>query len=88
MFAAKEQYPSFFARRANAYYDGTVSPAYKAFETRFAGAGVGGIITATISVNRRRMSPLEYPLHDDRYVEPLKDVIRADQAQVQSQKDF
>ncbi len=61
-----------------AFYDGTVSSAFKSFETRFARGGVGGIITATISVNKRRMSPLEYPaLHDDRYVGPLKDVVRA-----------
>jgi len=64
-----------------AFYDGTVSPAFKSFETRFARGGVGGIITATITVNQRRMSPLEYPaLHDDRYVAPLQDVVRAVQA--------
>jgi 2,4-dienoyl-CoA reductase (NADPH2) len=64
-----------------AFYDGTVSPAFKSFETRFALGGVGGIITATITVNQRRMSPLEYPaLHDDRYVAPLQDVVRAVQA--------
>ena len=61
-----------------AFYDGTVSPAFKSFETQFARGGVGAIITATVSVNKRRMSPLEYPaLHDDRYIEPLKDAVRA-----------
>jgi 2,4-dienoyl-CoA reductase (NADPH2) len=63
------------------YYDGTVSPAFIAFESRFAKAGVGGIITATISVNPRRMSPLEYPaLHDDRYIAGLTQAARAVQA--------
>jgi 2,4-dienoyl-CoA reductase (NADPH2) len=63
------------------YYDGAVSPAFTAFERRFAEAGVGGIISATISVNRRRMSPLQYPaLHDDRYIGPLRETVRAVQA--------
>ncbi len=64
------------------FYDGTISPAYTAFETRFARSGVGGIISATISVNQRRMSPLEYhALHDDRYIAPLSEAVRAVQAQ-------
>ncbi len=63
------------------YFDGTVSPAFTAFERRFAEAGVGGIISATISVNRRRMSPMQYPaLHDDAYVGPLRETVRAVQA--------
>ena len=63
------------------YYNGTVSPAFISFESRFARGGVGGIITATISVNPRRMSPLEYPaLHDDRYVAGLAQAARAVQA--------
>jgi len=63
------------------YYDGTVSPAFAAFERRFAENGVGGIISATISVNSRRMSPLQYPaLHDDRFIEPLRDTVKAVQA--------
>jgi len=63
------------------YYDGTVSPAFISFESRFAKGGVGGIITATISVNPRRMSPLEYPaLHDDRHIAGLSQAARAVQA--------
>lgn len=63
------------------YYDGTVSPAFTAFERRFAENGVGGVISATISVNQRRMSPLQYPaLHDDRYIEPLRETVQAVQA--------
>jgi 2,4-dienoyl-CoA reductase-like NADH-dependent reductase (Old Yellow Enzyme family) len=61
----------------NAFYDGTVSPAWTHFEKRFAERGVAGIISATISVNETRMSPLEYPaLHNDRFVEPLRNAIR------------
>lgn len=64
-----------------AYFDGTVSPAYTSFERRFAERGVAGIISATISVNRRRMSPMQYPaLHDDCYVGPLRETVRAVQA--------
>jgi 2,4-dienoyl-CoA reductase-like NADH-dependent reductase (Old Yellow Enzyme family) len=63
------------------YYDGTISPAFTDFERRFAENGVGGIVSATISVNRRRMSPLQYPaLHDDRYIGPLRETVRAVQA--------
>jgi 2,4-dienoyl-CoA reductase-like NADH-dependent reductase (Old Yellow Enzyme family) len=58
------------------YYDGTVSPAYVHFEKRFADNGVAGIISPTISVNERRMSPQEYPsLHDDRFIEPLRQAV-------------
>src|SRR5262245_25812287 len=60
-----------------AYYDGTVSPAWTHFEKIFVRAGVGGIISATVSVDKTRMSPLEYPtLCEDRYVAPLRDAIR------------
>src|SRR5262245_27571024 len=53
--------------------DGTVSRAWTNFEKRFAAAGVGGIISATISINRQRMSPPEYPtLHGDSFVPALK----------------
>ena len=63
------------------FYDGTISPAFTAFENRFAKGGVGGIISATIGVNKRRMSPLEYPtLYDDRFVAPLAEAARAVQA--------
>jgi 2,4-dienoyl-CoA reductase-like NADH-dependent reductase (Old Yellow Enzyme family) len=61
----------------NAFYDGTVSPAWTHFEKRFAERGIAGIISATISVNETRMSPLEYPaLHSDRFVPPLREAIR------------
>jgi 2,4-dienoyl-CoA reductase-like NADH-dependent reductase (Old Yellow Enzyme family) len=61
----------------NSFYDGTVSPAFVHFERRFAQSGIAGIISATIAVNKKRMSPLEYPsLHDDRFVAPLKDAVR------------
>src|SRR5262245_50055428 len=60
-----------------AYYDGTISPAWVHFERAFAQNGVAGIISATISVNKARMSPLEYPtLYDDRFVAPLRDGVR------------
>jgi 2,4-dienoyl-CoA reductase-like NADH-dependent reductase (Old Yellow Enzyme family) len=60
----------------NAFYDGTVSPAWTHFEKRFAERGLAGIISATISVNETRMSPLEYPaLHSDRFVAPLRKAI-------------
>jgi 2,4-dienoyl-CoA reductase-like NADH-dependent reductase (Old Yellow Enzyme family) len=60
-----------------AYYDGTVSPAYVHFEKRFADNGVAGIISPTISVNEKRMSPQEYPsLHDNRFVKPLRQAVK------------
>jgi 2,4-dienoyl-CoA reductase-like NADH-dependent reductase (Old Yellow Enzyme family) len=59
-----------------AFYDGTVSPAWTHFEKRFARGGIGGIISATISVTETRMSPLEYPaLHSDRFTAPLGEAI-------------
>ena len=63
------------------YYDGTVNPAWKRFEKRFAEQGVAGIISATISVDERRWSPLEYPkLSQDRFVKPIREVVQAVQA--------
>jgi 2,4-dienoyl-CoA reductase (NADPH2) len=63
------------------YYDGTVSSAWKNFEKRFAANGVGGIVSATITVDERRWSPLEYPkISDDRFVAPLRDAIQQVQA--------
>jgi 2,4-dienoyl-CoA reductase-like NADH-dependent reductase (Old Yellow Enzyme family) len=60
-----------------AYYDGRVSPAWVAFEKRFAAGGVAAIISATISINKDRMSPLEYPsIHSDRFIGPLRDAVR------------
>jgi 2,4-dienoyl-CoA reductase-like NADH-dependent reductase (Old Yellow Enzyme family) len=67
-----------------AYYDGTLGPAWKNFERRFADRRyhLGGIISATIGVDDKRLSPLEYPkLSDDRFIEPLAEGIRAVQAE-------
>lgn len=61
-----------------AYYDGTVSPAYVHFDKRFANNGLGGLISPTISINEKRMSPQEYPcLHDDRFITPLEAAVKA-----------
>jgi 2,4-dienoyl-CoA reductase-like NADH-dependent reductase (Old Yellow Enzyme family) len=62
-----------------AYYDGTPTPAWRNFERRFALAEhrLGGIISATIGVDDRRLSPLEYPkLSHDRFIEPFAAGIR------------
>lgn len=60
-----------------AYYDGTVNEAFKRFERRFAEGGAAGIISATINVDARRWSPLEYPqISDDKFIKPLADAIR------------
>jgi 2,4-dienoyl-CoA reductase (NADPH2) len=60
------------------YYDGTVTSAFKNFEKRFAENDVAGIISATISVNDKRTSPMEYPkLSDDRFIGPLAEAIKA-----------
>lgn len=60
------------------YYDGTVTSAFKNFEKRFAEHDVAGIISATISVNHDRTSPMEYPrLSHDRYIKPLAAAIKA-----------
>ena len=55
-----------------AYYDGTVNEAWETFESRFAAGGVGGIISATFTVDDERWSPLEYPaISNDKFVRPL-----------------
>ena len=60
------------------YYDGTVTPAWKNFEKRFARHPIGGIISATIDVDDRRLSPLEYPkISDDSFIAPLRDGVEA-----------
>ena len=60
------------------YYDGTVSSAFKNFERRFAENDVAGIISATVSVNDQRTSPLEYPkISDDKYIKPFAQAIKA-----------
>lgn len=60
------------------YYDGTVTSAFKNFEKRFAANGVAAIITATLSVDDKRASPMEYPkLSDDRFIKPLREAVKA-----------
>ena len=61
-----------------AYYDGAVNPAWAHFERRFAAHGVGAIISATITVNDRRWSPIEYPkISQDRFIKPIRAGVRA-----------
>jgi 2,4-dienoyl-CoA reductase (NADPH2) len=61
-----------------AYYDGVVTDAWKNFELRFAQNGIKGIISATVGVNKRRMSPMQYPmLHEDRFIPALRDGVKA-----------
>lgn len=67
-----------------AYYDGTPTPAWRNFERRFARAEnrLGAIISATIGVDDRRLSPLEYPKIGNSYsLEPLVAGVRAVQAE-------
>ncbi len=68
----------------SSYYDGTVTPAWKNFEARFAKPeyGLGAIISATIDVDDDRLSPLEYPkLSHDRFVPALREGVAAVRAQ-------
>lgn len=63
------------------YYDGTVSPAWRHFEKHFARTGVAGIISATIDIDDKRLSPLEYPkISHDCFVAPLRTGVRQVQA--------
>ncbi|HJP64871.1 MAG TPA: NADH:flavin oxidoreductase [Actinomycetota bacterium] len=65
-----------------AYYDGTVSNAWKNFELRFAQNGVAAIVSATLNVNSRRWSPLEYPqISNDKFIRHLGEGIAAVHAQ-------
>jgi 2,4-dienoyl-CoA reductase-like NADH-dependent reductase (Old Yellow Enzyme family) len=61
----------------SAYYDGTINPSWTAFEKRFAEGGVAAIISATVTVDDVRWSPLEYPSisHDD-YVPTLRAAVQ------------
>lgn len=62
----------------SSYYDGQVTSVFKNFEKRFAQHDVAGIISATISVDDKRASPMEYPkLSHDRFVKPLAEAIKA-----------
>jgi 2,4-dienoyl-CoA reductase (NADPH2) len=64
-----------------AYYDGRVSDAWKAFERRFAEHGVGAIVSATITIDDDRWSPLEYPkLTRPEHIGPIREGVRAVQA--------
>lgn len=64
-----------------AYYDGSVNAAWISFEKRFAEAGVGAIVSATLTVDDRRWSPIEYPkISQDRFVGPLRDGVKRVQA--------
>lgn len=59
------------------FYDGTISSAFKNFEKRFAQNDVAGIITATITVDEKRWSPLEYAkLSHDRFIKPFQAVVK------------
>ncbi|MFC7382443.1 oxidoreductase [Sphaerisporangium rhizosphaerae] len=61
-----------------AYYDGTVSNAWKNFELRFARNGVAAIVSATLNVNPMRWSPLEYPqISHDKFITHLREAIHA-----------
>lgn len=60
-----------------AYFDGTINNAWKNFERRFARHGVAGIISTTLTVDPRRIAPLEYPsISQDRFVAPYRAAIR------------
>ncbi len=60
------------------YYDGTVTPAWRNFEKHFARRGIGGIISATIDVDDKRLSPLEYPkISNDSFIAPLREGVQA-----------
>jgi 2,4-dienoyl-CoA reductase (NADPH2) len=60
-----------------AYYDGTVNNAWKNFEAKFAQHDVAGIISATMTVDEMRWSPIEYPkLSHNKFVKPLRRFIK------------
>src|SRR5215212_7507109 len=62
----------------SAYYDGTVTNAWKNFERRFAQHGVGGIVSATLNVDPARWSPLEYPqISADKFIQELMEGVHA-----------
>jgi 2,4-dienoyl-CoA reductase (NADPH2) len=63
-----------------AYYDGTIAPVWKNFERQFARPEfhLGGIISATIDIDKRRLSPLEYPkLSEETDIAPLAAGVKA-----------
>lgn len=63
-----------------AYYDGTIAPVWKNFERQFARPDfyLGGIISATIDIDKRRLSPLEYPkLSEETDIAPLAAGVKA-----------
>ncbi|MCB9294508.1 MAG: NADH:flavin oxidoreductase [Lewinellaceae bacterium] len=61
-----------------AHWDGTITSAFKNFEKRFAENEVAAIISATIAVDEKRASPLQYPvLSHDRFIKPLAEAVKA-----------
>jgi 2,4-dienoyl-CoA reductase-like NADH-dependent reductase (Old Yellow Enzyme family) len=57
----------------HAAYNGMVTDTWRNFEKRFAGGGIGGMISTTFNVDPQRQSPLEYPsIADDKYVPQLR----------------
>ncbi len=54
------------------YYDGSPTPAWTHFEKSFARTGVAALISATMSVDEKRYTPLEYvKIADDRFIQPF-----------------
>jgi 2,4-dienoyl-CoA reductase-like NADH-dependent reductase (Old Yellow Enzyme family) len=61
----------------SSFYNGAIGPAFGLFESRFAERGVAGIITATVTVDDRRWSPLEYPkISQDRFIKPFREAVQ------------
>ena len=64
-----------------AYYDGTVNDAWPNFEKRFATGGVGAIVSATLTIDDRRWSPIEYPkISQDTFIPSLRAGVKRVQA--------
>lgn len=64
-----------------AYYDGTVNEAWPNFEKRFAEGGVGAIVSATLTIDDRRWSPIEYPkISQDKFIPGLRAGVKRVQA--------
>jgi 2,4-dienoyl-CoA reductase (NADPH2) len=65
----------------SSFYNGAVNPAFGIFESRFASRGVAAIVSATMTVDDRRWSPLEYPkMSQDRFIAPIREAVRSVQA--------
>jgi len=60
----------------SAYYDGAINPSWTTFEKRFAEGGVAAIVSATVTIDDQRRSPLEYPsISKDRFIGPFRQAI-------------